>query len=69
MENLSKTLSTIYKGFEEKITKKVKAELQKQNKLPNGNGSDDEMDEDVKNYIEKNKKGNSTKARDYYKIN
>ena len=63
--DLCKVLSTYRKELVEQITKQVKAELQKQNKLPNGSGSEEEIDDDVQKIINKNKK-NTNKARDYY---
>lgn len=62
---LCKTLSSIHKNLVEKVTKQVKAELQKSNKLPNGSTNGEEIDEDVQNIIDGKKAGNN-KARDYY---
>lgn len=66
VEQLCKALSTIHKNFKEQITKEVKAELQKTNKLPNGNTGGNEIDPDVQKVIDSNKKNANNKAREYY---
>lgn len=62
---LCKVLSTYRKEIVEEITKQVKADLQKSNKIPSGNGNGEVIDNDVQNIINKNK-NNNNKARDYY---
>lgn len=62
---LCKVLSTYRKEIVEEVTKQVKADLQKSNKIPSGSGDGKEIDNDVQNIINKNK-NNNNKARDYY---
>lgn len=63
--DLCKLLSSYRKSLVEQITKQVKSELQKSNKLPNSAGDGKQLDDDVQTIIDNNKKGTSN-ARQHY---
>lgn len=67
VDSLIKELSTQRKNLAEKLRKEIIAELQKQNKLPNGfGGNENEVDPNVQNFIDNKKALNKSNARDFY---
>lgn len=67
VDSLVKEISTQFKALKESLTKSIKEELRKQNKLPNGsNENKDEVDADIQDLIDKEKGTQSNNARKFY---